>query len=403
NREYLEELIKNGEGTGLDFKQDDVSPDKVAKTIVAMANRQGGFILLGVDDSGNICGLKKVKLEEWVMNISRDGVKPSIIVGYYEVPIENLKVGVIKVPLGPDKPYYVEEKGHKEKKDEKEGKRHKVYYVRAGSTNREATREELRRLYQASGALHYDECGLLTSSPDDLDYSRLNKYFLDSRQIEIGGLDEEETLHILINTGILSEEDGKRVCTVGGILLFGKEPAYIFPSAEVVFVAFSGKSVTDEILDRKILKGTLSSNVDDICKTVYVNLPVSESIEGFKQKRYWPITEKALREGVVNALVHRDYAISGASVRIFLFTDRLEIRSPGRPPNSVTVEKMKIGIRVHRNPLLVDVMEKLHYVQKAGLGIPMIFSEMRSLNVEPEIRIEEEETILSIPLAKKNG
>ncbi|MDI6751745.1 MAG: putative DNA binding domain-containing protein [bacterium] len=390
-RTELEELIKNGEGTGLEFKQDDLSTDKVAKTIVAMANRQGGFILLGVDDRGNICGLKRKRAEEWVMEISREVVKPSIIVDYYEVFFGDFKVGAIKVPLGIDKPYYIEEN------------KRKTYYVRAGSTNREATREELRRLYQASGVLHYDECGLLVSSPNDLDYSRLHKYFLDSRQIEIGGLDEEETLHILINTGILSEEDGKRVCTVGGILLFGKEPAYIFPSAEVVFVAFAGKSVADEILDRKILKGTLASNVDDICKNVYVNLPIPESIEGIKQKRYWPITEKALREGVVNALIHRDYTISGASVRIFLFTDRLEIRSPGMPPNSVTVEKMKIGIRVHRNPLLVDVMEKLHYVQKAGLGIPMIFSEMRSLNVEPEIRIEEEETILSIPLARKDG
>ncbi|MFH1859415.1 MAG: RNA-binding domain-containing protein [bacterium] len=391
NREYLEKLIKNGEGSGVEFKQEEVTPEKIARTIVAMANRQGGFILLGVDDRGNICGLKKEKPEEWVMAISRNGVKPSIIVDYYCVQIKDLKVGIIKVPLGIDKPYYIE-------KDDR-----KTYYVRAGSTNREATREELRRIYQASGLLHYDECGLLTSSPDDLDYSKLHSYFLDSRGIELSGLDNEETLRILINTDILFEEEGRKIATVGGILLFGKEPARVFPSAEVVFVAFSGKSIVDEILDRKILNGTLADNIDDVCRLIYANLSVPESIEGLKQKRDWPVPEKALREGIVNALVHRDYTISGASVRVFLFTDRLEIVSPGRPPNSVTAEKMKRGVRVHRNPLLVDVMEKLQYVQKAGLGIRMIFSEMRKLGVEPEIRIEEEETILSIPLARRKG
>ncbi|MFH0774127.1 MAG: RNA-binding domain-containing protein [bacterium] len=388
-REELQEIIANGEGTGVEFKEDNVAPEKIAKTIVSMANRQGGFILLGIDDRGNICGLKRAKIEEWVMEISREKVMPSIIVDYYEVFFGDSKVGVIKVPLGIDKPYYTEEN------------KRKTYYVRAGSTNREATREELRRIYQASGLLHYDECGLLTSSPEDLDYSRLSKYFLDSRGIELAGLDNEETLRILVNTNILSEEDGRKVCTVGGILLFGREPAHVFPSAEVVFVAFSGKSATDEILDRKVLSNTLADNINDVCRFIYTNLSIPESIEGLKQKRHWPIPEKVLREGVVNALVHRDYTIIGASVRIFLFTDRLEITSPGRPPNTVTIEKMKMGVRVHRNPLLVDIMEKLQYVQKAGLGIRMIFSEMRKLNVEPEIRIEEEETILVIPLAKR--
>jgi len=389
--EDVKGLIFSGEGTGVDFKLDDVEAKEIAKTIVAMANRQGGFILLGVDDRGNICGLKKAKVEEWVMNISRNNVKPSIIVAYYEVVIGGLKVGVIKVPLGIDKPYYIEEKNRK------------VYYIRAGSTNREATREELRRLYQASGILHYDTCGILTSSFDDLDYPRMHRYFLESRGINLLNIDKEELLRILVNTKILAEEEGRKVCTVGGILLFGREPAQVLPSAGIVFAAFSGTNVTDNISDRKVLGGTLASNIDDTCRIVYTNLSVPETIEGLRQKQYWPIPEIVLREGIVNALVHRDYTISGAKVRVFLFKDRLEIRSPGRPPNTVTLENMKIGVSVPRNPLLVHIMHDLKYIQMMGRGIPMIFSEMKKLGVEPEIRIEEEETILSIPLAKRNG
>lgn len=392
-REDLEELIRNGEGTGVEFKRDEnLTPEKIAKIIVSMANRQGGFILLGVeDDTGEVSGLKRKKVEEWVMEISRRHVHPSIIVDYYEVPVGNLKVGVIKVPLGSDKPYYLEEKDRK------------TYYIRAGSTNREATREELRRLYQASGALHYDECALLVSSPDDLDYSRLKKYFLDSRGLKIAEIDKKTTIRTLINTNILAEEEGRKVCTVGGILLFGKEPARILPSAGIMFAAFSGTNITSDIVDRKIIERDLVSNVEDVCQSIYTNLSIPEVIEGLKQKQYWPIPRLVLREGIVNAMVHRDYTITGAKVRVFLFKDRLEIRSPGRPPNTVTVENMKIGISVPRNPLLIQIMHHLQYIQMVGLGIPMIFSEMRRLGVEPEIRIEEEETILSIPLVKRNG
>lgn len=389
-REELEEFINNGEGSGAEFKLDDVEPDKIAKIIVAMANGQGGFIFLGVDDRGRICGLKREGVEGWVMNISRNNVKPSIIVAYYEVVVGNLKVGVIKVPLGTDKPYYIEERDRK------------TYYIRAGSTNREATREELRRLYQASGAFHYDECGLLTSSPEDLDHPRIQRYFLDSRGVKLPGLDKEEAIRTLTNVGILAKEEGRMVCTVGGILLFGREPGRLLPSAEVVFAAFSGTNITDKILDRKVLNSTLASNIEDICRAVYTNLSVPESIEGLKQKRDWPIPNIVLREAIVNALIHRDYTIRGANVRVFLFSDRLDIRSPGRPPNTITIERMKTGISVSRNPLLVQVMRELNYIQKAGLGIPMIFSEMKKLGVEPEIRIEEEETILNIPLAKRD-
>ncbi|MBU1487861.1 putative DNA binding domain-containing protein [bacterium] len=389
-REELEEFIRNGEGSGVEFKLDEVRPEAIAKTVVAMANRQGGFIFLGVDDRGEIKGLTKKEPEEWVMEICRRLVSPSLIPAYYEIPVKGLKVGVIKVPLGIDKPYCVQKKDRK------------TYYVRAGSTNREATREELRRLYQASGVLHYDTCGILTSFPDDLDYSRLHRYFLESRGTELAGLDKEETLRILVNTGILSEEEENRVCTVGGILLFGREPARILPSAGAIFAAFDGTRITDNILDRKQAEQTLPENVENISRMVRTNLPVPAKIEGLHRKNLYLIPEEVVREAVVNAFIHRDYTISGAKVMIFLFSDRLEVKSPGRPPNTMTVEKMKAMISMPRNPMLLQFMYDYHYIERLGRGIPMIFEEMRKLNVEPEIRIEEEETILSLPLVKRD-
>jgi len=390
-RKDLENLIRNGEGQGVEFKRDDeqLTHKKIATTIVAMTNGQGGFILLGVEDTGEVSGLKRKKPEEWVMEISRHHVHPSIIVAYYEVAIDNLKVGVIKVPLGLDKPYYLEEN------------KRKTYYIRAGSTNREATREELRRLYQASGILHYDECGLLTSSPDDLDYSKLYKYFLDYRGVKLAELNQEDTLRILVNTGILSEEEGRRICTVAGILLFGREPVQKLHSAGAIFAAFDGVRITDNILDRKLAEQTLPENIESISRMVLTNLPVPVKIKGLYRQDLYPIPEKVIREALANAFIHRDYTLSGAQVRVFLFSDRLEIKSPGRPPNTMTIERMKAMVSMPRNPILFQFMNRYPYIEGMGRGIPMIFSEMKNLGVEPEIRIEGEETILSIPLAKK--
>jgi ATP-dependent DNA helicase RecG len=325
------------------------------------------------------------------MEISREGVKPSIIVAYYEVQIDSLKVAVIKVPLGIDKPYYIERN------------KRKSYYVRAGSTNREATREELRRLYQASGVLHYDECGILTSSSEDLDYSRLSKYFLEYRGVKLADLNQEDTLRILVNTSILCEEEKRRVCTVAGILLFGREPTQRLPSAGAIFVAFDGTRITDNIMDRKQAEQTLPENIENIARMVLTNLPVPAKIEGLHRHDLYPIPEKVIREAIANAFIHRDYTISGAKVMVFLFSDRLEIKSPGRLPNTMTIDRMKAMVSMPRNPILFQFMHRYPYIEGLGRGIPMIFSEMKKLNVEPEIRIEEEETILIIPLAKRDG
>ncbi len=104
-----------------------------------------------------------------------------------------------------------------------------------------------------------------------------------------------------------------------------------------------------------------------------------------------------MREGIVNAVVHRNYSLVGSNIRVFLFDDRLEIHSPGRLPNSVTIQKMKVGVSAMRNPFLVKYMENLNYIDRLGRGIPMILKEMKKVNgFEPVLQEFGEEFMLTL-------
>ncbi|MDV7396265.1 ATP-binding protein, partial [Arthrospira platensis SPKY1] len=132
----LLEIIQNGENSGIEFKRDDIRPEQLAKEIVAMANFQGGKIVLGVEDDGHILGIQRANLEEWVMNVVQDKVHPFILPYYEEVLVEpGVRVAILSFPIGISKPYVLR---HNSKEE---------IYLRVGSTSRLATREQQMRLF----------------------------------------------------------------------------------------------------------------------------------------------------------------------------------------------------------------------------------------------------------------
>ena len=141
----LFEIIANGENSGVDFKRDDIRPEQLAKEVVAMANFQGGRLLLGVEDDGMITGIQRDNLEEWVMNVFQGKIHPMILPFYEEVRMDDGKaVAIISFPMGISKPYVVRDRGREE------------VYIRVGSTSRLATREQQMRLFELGGLLHTD-------------------------------------------------------------------------------------------------------------------------------------------------------------------------------------------------------------------------------------------------------
>jgi ATP-dependent DNA helicase RecG len=377
----LTELIASGESSDLEFKAEQVKPEDLAKEIVSLLNFQGGKILLGVEDDGTVSGVFRPDIEEWVMNICRNNVVPPIIPGYIKLWHENKSVVVLDIPAGIAKPY------HTQKGD---------FYIRTGSTPRKASWEELSQLFQDSGMVHYEITPIPGTSLAGLDWQRLYEYFLNLHpsHLNIDDEDESERKRLLRNLDILAQSEG--LMTVVGMLMFGRQPARHLPQSEVLFAHFKGKEINDELLYRKNLTGTLPQIVEDAHRVLSLSLQNASQIVGMKRVEKIIFPDKVLREIVLNALLHRRWGLMG-NIRIFLFEDRLQVRSPGRLPNGVTVEKMKESTHVPRNPILMKFMQDYHFVEKLGRGIPMVVREMKKLNArEPDFVESGEEFIVTL-------
>ena len=375
----LLETIANGENSGVEFKDERVLAGDLAEEIVAFANGYGGSIYIGVADDGTVLGVSRPDIETWLMNICRENCRPALI-PYFEMPeLAGKKIAVLHIPKGINKPYQTVQ-----------GK----YYIRVGSTKRLASKEELLRLFQASSLVHYDVAPVAGSSMADLDIYKLTDYFKRFYQVD---LQQEECEKILLNSEILVPLDQHSVCSVGGLLIFGRAPQKYLPQAELSYAYFRGADIGAELLDKKNISGSLTDLVDKTQDLILLNTPVPSTIIGMKREEQIAYPKTVIREALVNAVLHRDYSIYGAKIRVFQFSDRIQFYSPGRLPNSVTVEKMKTTISVPRNPFLLKYMENYRYIDGLGRGIPMIMRQMRQLNAPEPLLIEDgEEFVLTV-------
>lgn len=400
----LLEIIKNGESSGVEFKQDTIENRALAKELVAFANLMGGQIILGVEDDGTVAGTTRTNLEEWVMTTCRDKIRPELI-PYFEV-IRDVEPGkniaVVKVEPG----WNVHHVWHNQ---------HRTYYIRVGTQSREASTEELERLFQQRGSLRLEIRPVSGSGIEDLDLRRLRDYFGRVRQQEVP--QDEDTSGwrvLLVNTEILSGDGDSFPGTVAGLLLFGKNPNKFLPQAGIDAASYPGREKDYDATERATLRGPMvplmrkqdgqvelveAGLVEQAGAFIRRNTKVTVQLEsGMRrmEKREYP--EEAIREAIVNALVHRDYLLSASDIELSIYEDRLEIISPGRLPNGITPERMRTGTRAARNQLLKDVMRDYGYLEHMGMGIPRkIIKSMREQNgTEPDLVEAEERFIVKL-------
>lgn len=378
----LKEIIDNGENSYIKFKEEGIKAKDLAEEIVAFANFEGGMILIGVDDAGNIVGVSDTLIEEKIMNVCRNNCIPNIIPAFQSVEIHGKIIAVITISKGLNKPYYTTDH---------------IYYLRVGTTKRIASREELLRLFEANGALHFDISPVEDTSIRDLSLDAIRDYFLKYNAFDLHEESKEAVQRILINADIMTEANGKLLCTVGGLLVFGKNPEKRLPQNGVSFAHFKGIEITDELVDKKVITGRIQDIAEQLMVVFKNNMKTPSVINGLKREEKEEYPSLVLREAIVNTLVHRNYSIRGSKIRIFMFEDRVEFHSPGRLPNTVTIEKMKIGISYARNPFLVKYMENLRYIDQLGRGIPMIIKSMKEVGAkEPYLQEFGEEFILTL-------
>ena len=396
-RTELLELIRNGENSGVEFKRDIIETEDLSKELVAFANLRGGRVILGVDDDSRVVGITRPKLEEWVMNTCRDSIRPELI-PYFEIirDVEPEKdVAIVQVDRG----WAVHCRWHK---------KHRNYYIRVGTTCREASSEELERLFQQRGAFRLEVRGVSGSSAKDFDYRRLNDYFQRIRSQQTPNIDDADAWQsLLLNTEFLIEEDDRKPATVAGLLLFCPNPNRFLPQSGIDAVAYPGKEKDYAAKERLPIRGPMTALIGDggvienglveqAVEFVRRNTGVAATLaDGARREQKWTYPEEAVREAIVNALVHRDYLLSGTTVELSVYEDRLEVISPGRLPNGITPQRMLTGCRAARNQLLKDVMRDYGYLEHMGMGVPRkIVKEMQKHNGTAPDLIEDGELFM---------
>jgi ATP-dependent DNA helicase RecG len=371
-------MIPKAENQHIEFKLEAVGANELAEEIVGFANAEGGEIWLGVDDNGKPAGLTR-NYEPDVMNICRSGCVPPIYPRYETVETEGKKVARIIIPKGPDRPYYTSRNR---------------YYVRVGTTKRIASREELLRLFQAAGFFHYDLVELEGASPAEIDPGAVSGYF-ERYEFSFRAESEEEKKRLMRASDVLGPAGHP---TVGGLLIFGVAPERVLPQAGIQFAHFKGLEPDAELLDKQFIGGNLPRQVENAMAALRANLTRGSTIRGARRVESPHYPDKVFRELFVNAVVHRNYSIIGAQIRVLVFEDRCEFISPGKLPNTVSIEKLSVGTSFARNPLLARFMENLGYVDRLGRGLPMVVREAAKLGCAVGFEEAGEEFRVTLPL-----
>ncbi|MBP7160392.1 putative DNA binding domain-containing protein [Myxococcota bacterium] len=406
----LLEMIANGENSAVEFKRDDVSPEKLAREIVAFANTQGGKILLGVEDDGTITGLQRSNTQEWVLNVFRDKVYPQIIPHYIEVAVDDrTKVGVISIAMGVSKPYVLR---HNKRDD---------IYVRMGNRSEIASRELQMRLFESGGLLHVEKLPVAGTSIEDLDLARIDFYF---RSIlcdpDIPGT-QSEWIDRLVDLGLMAEDGlGNKACSVAGLVCFGFLPRRYLHNAGLRVMAFDSddkeyQALLDRVLDgplvgrwmtdksgqkRLVEDGLIESFISTI--SPFVSVESSFVDENMVRQKQWFYPIEAIRETVINALAHRDWT-KPVDIEVSSYFDRLEVISPGKLNNTMTIKNMIAGQRSYRNPIIMNILRDHGYVDARGMGVrTKIIPLMRNINKTDPV-FEATDDYLKTVLYRKNS
>lgn len=377
--EALRQLINNGETAKLEFKINPPRQTELAERICGMANsKTGGIILFGIEDNTKrLVGIDEpTSIFDELLKAARS-VTPPVQLTTEEPQvfvIDGKNIVGIEIPPNNGTLYQCNTRG---------------FLVRKGSHTVPMTAEELRERFYSYGLIDWEGQICSEATLEDLDQTLIDRYLSSRNERNLRRLrynSREELLKGLKSVAV----DSQNVLhpTNTGLLMFGAYPQQFLPQSEVVCVHYTDKLGVKKYVDRKNLAGTLPELIDAAEDWLRLRVKVGAVIEGFKRIDLPEYPLEALREAVVNAIVHRDYSRRGETVRIFMYSDRIEIRSPGALMPGITVEELKhmTGTSLPRNPQLAQLLRDLPgYMERIGGGIRLMINEMRELNLpEPE-------------------
>jgi ATP-dependent DNA helicase RecG len=355
----------------LEFKSIVTDFMPLIKTSIAFANAAGGRIIIGVDDKTHeIIGAEekdRTRIQDEFPNSLYDSVSPNLLPQIYEQNFEGRIVSVIEIPASPQKPYFLKSVGSAN-----------GTYVRVGSSTRKANQEYIEDLVREARRITFDEETVFEST--DILSPELIKQFYGKGVTQKRLLADKIVMQKAANKELLAP-------TVVGVLMFAEQPHNYIPEALIRCTRFKGKEGRDIIRTEEIT-GPIEQQSAISMNLLEAWLATDYQLEGTKLKGQLPIPELALREAVINALLHRKYNIPGA-IKIAIYDDRVEVFSPGCFPGLVDINNLGDGVTYLRNPMLVRLAHRAHLIETLGTGIQLIFDSCRKAGIKAPVFHEE--------------
>ena len=340
----------------------------IKKEIIAFANTNGGKIYIGIDDNGNIIGIDNIDDNlQSLTGMINEGIKPSLI-EHAQIKIEkynNKDVIIVDIQSGPNKPYYLADKGLKPS----------GVYLRHGSSSIQVSDEIIRKMIFEHASLRFEE---MISKNQDLSFECLEKKFKDSNLI----FDKNKyKLLTIVN-------DENKYTNLG--LLLSDQCSYTIKCA-----IFNGTNKI-EFRDRKEFTGSILKQVDDIFEYFELFNKISGKIIGLKRVDTRDYPEYSLREALLNAVIHRSYYFD-SSIMVTLYDDKFEIVSMGGLIDGITIKEIFKGISSSRNPNLVNIFYRLGYVESFGTGVGRIMDSYDQYDKKPIFDATENTFSITLP------
>ncbi|HID93247.1 MAG TPA: hypothetical protein EYP60_04025 [bacterium (Candidatus Stahlbacteria)] len=353
----LRKILKKGRSASVEFMQATVEPTDLARWIVGFANAEGGIILIGISDYGSISGIEIAPQNvEKLIHCPFDYCEPPVEVEQERVSTKSGTVLVFNV------------KASNRVHSTTDG----IVYLRIGDEIDHLHADEILKLAYTKGQISFEKQVVDNATLKHLDENLLKMY----QQKLKTTLDIQD---ILRARGLIEVEGDGTKLTTACILLFAKEPQKFIPNCGIDFVRFEGTKMETEpqnIIKREIVEKPLPRLIDDVIELIKNQIKRRKPLYGlpFEERSEYP--EFAWQEAIINAVAHRDYSVTGNSIQIRMFDDRLEIESPGRLPGTVKTENI-VEERFTRNPIIFRVLLDLGYVRDLGEGIDRMIDEMK--------------------------
>ncbi|MCX6028227.1 MAG: putative DNA binding domain-containing protein [Chloroflexi bacterium] len=343
-----------GPGERVAFAPAAISPAKLAETLTALANAHGGDVLLGVTPAGKVAGVTSADEARTAVQAAGLLSTPPLILPLPQiVELDGKPICLVEVP--PGLPHVYSLAGR--------------YLTRTGRENRLLTTSELSGLLLARSEAGFESRPAPGASLADLDPAAVQSY-LDALAAPAG----ESWQRLLLARGCLTEAADGLLPTYAGMLLFGRQPQRFVPSAEIILVRYAGPQMGDEFA-RHDARGALPDQIRQAEAFVNTHMRRGMRIKGFTREETAEYPISVIREAIVNAVAHRDYAIRGEGIRLLMFSDHMEVYSPGRLPGHVTLENL-LSERFSRNEAIVQALSDLGFVERLGYGIDRMVAAM---------------------------